>query len=70
MSGTDAAEIRLINKVVIHFGYLPADRAATEVADHVRRFWEPRMRDRLLELVDSGSGALEPVALAAAALLR
>jgi formate dehydrogenase subunit delta len=70
MSTHDAAEIRLINQVVIHFGYLPTERAATEVADHVRKFWDPRMKRRLFELVDSEASDFEPVALAAAALLR
>jgi len=65
-----AAEIRLINKVVVHFGYLPVDQAVTQVADHVRKFWDPRMKRRLFELVDSEAGELEPVALAAAELLR
>jgi formate dehydrogenase subunit delta len=66
----EPAEIRLVNKVVLHFGYLPAEQAVTEVADHIRRFWDPRMKRRLFELVDSEAGALEPVALAAAELLR
>jgi formate dehydrogenase subunit delta len=73
----EAPEIRLINKVVVHFGYLPEDQAVTEVADHVRRFWDPRMKRRLLDLIDNEDDedtadavALEPVALAAAALLR
>ena len=70
MSDHDPAEIRLINKVVVHFGYLPAEQAVTEVADHVRKFWDPRMKRRLFELVDSEASDLEPVALAAAALLR
>jgi len=70
MSIHDAAEIRLINKVVVHFGYLSTEQAATQVADHVRKFWDPRMKRRLFELVDSDASDFEPVALAAAALLR
>ena len=70
MSIHDAAEIRLINQVVVHFGYLPTERAVTEVADHVRKFWDPRMKRRLFDLVDSDASDFEPVALAAAALLR
>jgi formate dehydrogenase subunit delta len=70
MSGHDAAEVRLINQIVIHFGYLPSDVAAAEVANHVRRFWDPRMKRRLFELVDSQACEFEPVAMAAAALLR
>jgi formate dehydrogenase subunit delta len=70
MSIHHAPEIRLINKVVIHFGYLPTEQAVTEVADHVRKFWDPRMKRRLFDLVDSEASDFEPVALAAAALLR
>ncbi len=70
MSHHEATEIRLINKIVVHFGYLPTEEAVTEVAEHVHRFWDPRMKRRLFELVDSETRDLEPVALAAAALLR
>ncbi|MGH3637592.1 MAG: formate dehydrogenase subunit delta [Mycobacterium sp.] len=70
MSVHDPAEIRLINKVVVHFGYLPTEQAVDQVADHVRKFWDPRMKRRLFDLVDSRATDFEPVALAAAALLR
>ena len=70
MSHDEATEIRLINKIVVHFAYLPTDQAVTEVANHVSRFWDPRMKRRLFELVDSETTDFEPVAVAAAALLR
>ena len=53
MSHNEATEIRLINKIVVHFAYLPPEQAVTEVANHVSRFWDPRMKRRLFELVDS-----------------
>ena len=70
MSLNDAAEIRLINKIVVHFGYLPTEQAAAEVANHVRSFWDPRMKRRLFELVATETKDFESVAVAAAALLR
>jgi formate dehydrogenase subunit delta len=70
MSHDEATEIRLINKIVVHFAYLPADEAVTEVANHVHSFWDPRMKRRLFELVDSETKDFEPVAVAATALLR
>ena len=70
VSHDEATEIRLINKIVVHFAYLPTDDAVTEVANHVHRFWDPRMKRRLFELVDSETKDFEPVAVAAAALLR
>ena len=70
MSLTAPAEIRMINNIAAHFGYLPTEQAVAEVANHVHRFWDPRMKRRLFELVDSDTRDLDPVAVAAAALLR
>ena len=70
MSHNEATEIRLINKIVVHFAYLPTEQAVTEVANHVHRFWDPRMKRRLFELIDSETKEFEPVAVAATALLR
>jgi formate dehydrogenase subunit delta len=64
------AEIRMINNIAAHFGYLRAEQAATAVADHIGRFWDPRMKQRLLLLVASDTRDLDPVAVTAAALLR
>ena len=63
-------EIRMINSIAAHFGYLRTEQAATAVADHIRKFWDPRMKQRLLLLVASDTRDLDPVAVAAAALLR
>lgn len=70
MSHDVPTEIRLVNKIAVHFDYLPTGEAAAAVADHVTKFWNPRMKRRLFELVDAQTDALVPVAAAAAALLR
>jgi formate dehydrogenase subunit delta len=70
MSLNDPAEIRLVNNIAIHFCYLPTEQAAVAVADHVKRFWDPRMQRRLFELVAAEADDLDPVAVAATALLR
>jgi formate dehydrogenase subunit delta len=64
------AEIRMINNIAAHFGYLHTDQAATAVADHIKRFWDPRMKQRLLLFVASDTTDLNPVAVTASALLR
>lgn len=43
-------------------------RAAESVASHIRRFWPPDLRRRLMEAVNKGECSLSP--LAAAALQR
>ncbi len=70
MSHNVPTEITLINKIAVHLAYLPTDEAVAEVANHVSRFWDPRMKRRLFELVDSETTDFEPVAVAATALLR
>ncbi|HEX4558527.1 MAG TPA: formate dehydrogenase subunit delta [Mycobacterium sp.] len=70
MSLTAPAEIRMVNNIAAHFGYLRAEQAASAVADHIRRFWDPRMKKRLLLFVAADTTDLDPVSVAAAALLR
>jgi len=70
MAHHDRTEIRLINKIAVHFGYLPAEQAAEAVADHVAKFWNPRMKRRLFELVAADPQGVEPTAAAATTLLR
>jgi formate dehydrogenase subunit delta len=62
--------VRLANDIAAQFQHLPPDRAAQAVADHLRTFWEPRMTRALRDLVQQGEqGDLDPIALAATALL-
>ncbi|MFG1929050.1 formate dehydrogenase subunit delta [Mycobacterium sp. NPDC048908] len=70
MASNAPAEIKMINNIAAHFGYLRAEQAATAVADHIRRFWDPRMKQRLLMLAASDTTDLDPISVAAAALLR
>lgn len=62
--------VRLANDIADQFTHLPSERGATEVAKHIRSFWDPRMRAALLAHLDAGGAGLEPLALTAAKLLR
>jgi formate dehydrogenase subunit delta len=61
--------MRMVNDIVVNLGYLPTDKVAAAVADHVTRFWDPRMKRRLVEQVAAGPEGVNPVVVAAAALL-
>lgn len=65
-------EIRLAHDIAAQFRHRPLDEAARAVADHMRRFWDPRMRARLTEQVGGGTPAdpIDPLVAAAAALLK
>jgi formate dehydrogenase subunit delta len=60
----------MINDIARQFHHLPAGEAAEAIAGHVRRFWDPRMRARLVALADSEATPLDPLAIAAAELVR
>ncbi|MFC4950660.1 formate dehydrogenase subunit delta [Pseudonocardia sp. GCM10023141] len=55
--------------VALHFRHRPPEQAARAVAEHLRSFWDPRMRRTLLAAVDAGTD-VDPLVVRATALLR
>jgi formate dehydrogenase subunit delta len=62
--------VRLANEIAVQFHHHAPDRAAVEIAAHMRSFWEPRMKAALLAHVDAGGAGLDELAVRAAELLR
>ena len=54
-------EIRLGNDIARAFRHLPEDEAATAVATHVKKFWDPRMRRAITERVREGHPDVDPL---------
>lgn len=54
---------QMANAIGEFFQTMPdAEEAEKEIAQHLRRFWDPRMRRQLLEHLDSQAGAgLHPI---------
>ena len=45
------------NQIALFFSSYPREEAVAGVADHLRKFWEPRMRRQLAQYVaDDGAG--------------
>jgi formate dehydrogenase subunit delta len=36
------------------------DKAVPEIAEHIRKFWDPRMRNAIFAHLDSGGAGLDP----------
>ncbi|QKE85291.1 formate dehydrogenase subunit delta [Arthrobacter sp. NEB 688] len=66
MSGDIAPVVRLGHDLVRNFEALPREKAAEEIATHVKKFWEPRMRHELLARVRRGDTDLHPLLVRAA----
>ncbi|ARP93943.1 formate dehydrogenase subunit delta [Bordetella genomosp. 13] len=63
--------IRMANRIGDFFAAMPdRDEAAEGVANHIQKFWEPRMRIELLDFLaehpdgDAGTHQLHPLVLA------
>jgi len=63
--------IKMANEIGEFFaGATDAEAAARDVANHLKRFWEPRMRAQMLRYYEERGGAgLSEVAKSAVALL-
>jgi len=63
--------IKMLNEISAFFaGEDDLEQAARDVQNHVRRYWEPRMRAQLLEYFEQRQGAgLSELALKAVGLL-
>lgn len=59
--------IQMANSIGDFFAAMPdADEAKRDVAGHIQRFWEPRMRRGILAHIDRTGGAgLHPIVLQA-----
>jgi len=60
--------VSMANDIAANFSF--HDDAIIRTADHIRRFWAPRMRRQLLEYAEQGQQGLSEVALAALDELR
>lgn len=66
MNHAPSAVLRMGHDLVRNLGHLPRDLAATEIATHIAKFWEPRMRHELMAHVRLGDTDLHPLLVAAA----
>lgn len=62
--------VRMANDIANFFATQPQDDAEAGVADHINRFWEPRMRRQLFDHLDAGGAGLKPLVIAAAGRIR
>jgi formate dehydrogenase subunit delta len=63
-------QIRLANDIAIQFHHRPEDEAAHAIANHLRMFWDPRMRTDLITRAQTDPADLDPLVLAAIRVLQ
>jgi formate dehydrogenase subunit delta len=58
--------VAMANDISNFFGSDPDPAAAAEqVANHLKKFWEPRMREEIRRYVQTGGGGLSSIAIQA-----
>jgi formate dehydrogenase subunit delta len=58
--------VRMANQIAAFFAHEGPERAAASIEDHLRKFWDPRMRAEIAEAVGQARApGLHPLALAA-----
>ena len=62
--------IRMANQIGAFFESKRHDEGVAGVAEHINKFWEPRMRRQFFAVVDAGGDGLKPIVLEAAATVR
>jgi formate dehydrogenase subunit delta len=61
--------VLMANQIGRFFAHQGPDRAAEAIADHLRKFWDPRMRAALRAHLAQGGAGLDPAASRALTLL-
>ncbi|MGC4250909.1 MAG: formate dehydrogenase subunit delta [Sphingobium sp.] len=57
--------IHMANQIARNVATMGQDEAIATVEDHIRSFWDPMMRKRIVALAAERPGALSPIAAAA-----
>jgi formate dehydrogenase subunit delta len=63
MTATDI--VRMANQISDFFAAYPRETAVRETSNHIRSFWDPRMRQQLFDHLAKGGDGLSEIALEA-----
>jgi len=59
--------IRMANQIAAFFEAYPRPEALEGIANHIKKFWDPRMRKQLDAYIAGGGEGLSPLVIAALA---
>ena len=62
--------VDMANQMADYFRSLPPEEGLPGAADHIEKFWTPKMRTRIIGFLDSGAAGLDPFAAKAVGLVK
>ncbi|MCX5568469.1 MULTISPECIES: formate dehydrogenase subunit delta [Kaistia] len=69
-SDTSEKLVYMANQIGKFFASQGAEKAPAAIAEHLRKFWDPRMRAGILAHLDAGGAGLDPLVRQAVERLR
>ena len=70
MSNDADTLVRMANQIADAFKASPHDEALEGIASHIKSFWAPKLRQRLIDQAQRGSAGLSPLTIAAIEVLK
>ncbi len=70
LHGTDGKLVYMANQIGAFFKAQDMDTAAAKIAEHITKYWDPRMRRAIVAHLDAGGAGLDPAARRAVETLR
>lgn len=67
---TDEKMVYMANQIAKFFHSKSEGEGVAGIADHISKFWDPRMRAQLFDYVNAGGQALDPWVVAAVPSIR
>jgi formate dehydrogenase subunit delta len=62
--------VRMANQIGTFFQSKPREEGIAGTAEHINKFWEPRMRRQFFEMMDAGGEGFNEMVVAAAPKVR
>ena len=62
--------VRMANQIAAFFHSRPREEGVAGVAEHISKFWEPRMRRQFFEMLDSGGENFDELVVEASARIK
>lgn len=62
--------VRMANQIATFFMSQPENTRIAGVANHINKFWEPRMRRQLFDHIEQGGEGLDPLVLEASKTIK
>jgi formate dehydrogenase subunit delta len=53
--------VYMANQIGRFFAHEPEEKAVADTADHLKKFWDPRMRKAIIAYVAQGGEGLQPL---------